>query len=217
MKHSFALALGAALILAALALGANTAVQDVAPRPQAALAFATELHARPTPPPTVTRTPTATPTPLRLDRPEPTAEQVLAKVFQYPYQGTSLGISGARIKLEPLELNDGRRGLIATGDRVTAGRGMHVASGAFGAILLWDRDEYAVRFLRVVLGHGDMTVTLATSPDGAVGFRFAALGLVAEDESRLTHIYIVRPCSASAATAAAAAVESPDPAGADCY
>jgi hypothetical protein len=208
MKNVVALGIGLALILAAILMAAGTSSQDMAPRPEVARVLATELHNAPTATPTATATPTVTPTPLHLTRPEPGAQEVLAKLFQYPYQGTSLGTSNARVYMQWLYLNGGTRRLIVTGDRVTAGRGMHVASGAFGAVMVWEKGEYSVEFLRVVLGHGDMSVGLSASPDGLLVFRLRALGLNPDVEGLVQHAFVLHPCNVPVGSATVVAIES---------
>jgi hypothetical protein len=208
MKNVIALGIGMALILAAILLAAGTTSRDVAPRPEVARVFATELHATPSATPTATMTPTVTPTPLHLTRPEPEAQEVLAKLFQYPYQGTTIGTSSARVDMHWLYLNGGTRRLIVTGDRVMAGRGMHVASGAFGAVMVWENGEYVVNFLRVVLGHGDMFVGLSASPDGLLVFRFHALELKPDVEGLVQHTFVLHPCNVPVGSATVAAIES---------
>ncbi len=208
MKNVVALGIGMALILAALLIASGTTSQDMAPRPEVARVFATELQAPPSATPTATITPTVTPTSLHLTRPEPEAQEVLAKLFQYPYQGTTLGTSNARVNMQWLYLDRGTRQLIVTGDRVMARRGMHVASGAFGAVMLWENGEFGVEFLRVVLGHGDMSVGVSASPDGLLVSRFRALELNPDVEGLVRHTFVLHPCSVPVGSATAVAIES---------
>jgi hypothetical protein len=207
MKNAIAIGIGIALIAAALFVAAGTTNQDTAQRPQVAQAFATELHTLPSATPTATLTPTITPTPLHITRPDPNAQELLALLFQYPYRGTSIGISRARVNAEPLNLDGGSRGLIVTGDRVMAGRGLQVASGAFGSLLVWENGEYVVKALQVYLGHGDMLVSYSSSPSGAIVFRFRSAALNDEDAIRLQHTFFLHPCNEPVGSATVVAIE----------
>lgn len=207
VKNPVAIGIGIAFILVALLLAAGTTNQDASLRPQIAQVFATELHTTPSVTPTASATPTSTPTPLHITRPDPDAREVLALLFQYPYQGTFLETSRARVSTQPLYLEGYTRSLIVMGDRVTAGRGMQVASGAFGALLAWENGEYAVKSLQVLLGHGDMLVSYRASPSGTVIFRFRSLALNSEDAVRLQHTFILRPCSSPLVSTTPAAAE----------
>ncbi len=209
MKNSVAIGIGIALILAALLLAAGTTNRDTSLRPQVAQVFATELHRTPSITPTASVTPTATPTLLHITRPDPGAQEVLALLFQYPYRGTFIETSRARVGTQPLYLEGGARSLIVTGDRVTAGRGLQVASGAFGALLVWENGEYVVKSLQVLLGHGDMLVSYSASPSGTVVFRFRSLALNAEDAVRLQHTFILHPCTAPLGSTTAVPTRQP--------
>lgn len=192
MKNLIALAIGLALISAAIITAAGTTSQDIAVRPQVARALATDLHTTPSATPTAPPTPTASPTPIRLTEPEPQPELVLAKLFQYPYEGTVLNTTAARVNSQQLDFEHGAPRLILTGDRLTTGRGMQVASGAFAAVMSWQNGEYVTRFLHVVLGHGFMQVWPSSSPDGTLVFRFSSLG--EQSDASGLHTFFVRPC-----------------------
>lgn len=211
MKNAIAIGIGMALIAAAVFVAARTTNQDIVQQPQVAQVLATELHTTPSATPTATVTPTATPTPIHITTPNPTTQEVLALLFQYPYEDTPIDASRARARIEVVYLDvytDGRtRCLIVTGDRVTAGRGLQVASGAFAALLMLENDEYVVKALQVYLGHGDMLVSYSASPSGDIVFRFRSAALSDEQAILFQHTYFLHPCSVPVGTATAAAIE----------
>jgi hypothetical protein len=207
MKNAIAIGFGMALIAAALFVAAGTTNQDTVRQPKVALVFATELHTTPSATPTATVTPTAPPTPLHVTSLDPNTREVMGLLFQYPYRGTSIGTSRARVNIVPLDLNGYTRCLIVTGDRVMAGRGLQVASGAFGALLGWENGEYIVKGLQVYLGHGDMLVSFTASPSGTIVFRFRSAALDDAQAVRMQHTYFLQPCNVPVGTATAAATE----------
>jgi hypothetical protein len=218
MKNAIAIGFGMALIAAALFVAAGTTNQDMALQPQVAQVFATELHLTPSATPTATATPTVTPTPLHITRLDPNAREILALLFQYPYRGTTIGTSRARVTTEPLYLNGDSRSLIVMGDRVMAGRGLQVASGAFGALLVWENGEYVVKALQVYLGHGDMLVSFSASPSGAIVFRFRSAALNDEDAIRLQHTFFPHPCDIPVGSATVVALrQAQDLTRMECY
>lgn len=208
MRQIVALGIGIVLIALAMILAAGTTSRDTAPRPKAALAIETEIHSTPSRTPRATGTPTVTPTPMHLTATDPDTQQVLAKLFQYPYRGTVIGTSGARVELQrPFSDGDLDR-LVVTGDRVMAGRGLHVASGAFAAVMVREKGEYTLKFLRVVLGKGDMSVRLSAAPSGLVVFRFSRGEMSPRAVAPVEHTFVVRPCSETMGTATDVAIES---------
>ena len=97
--------------------------------------------------------------------------------------------------------------MIVTGDRVMAGRGLQVASGAFGALLVWENGEYLVKALQVYLGHGDMLVSYSSSPGGVIVFRFRSAALTDEQAIRLQHTLFLQPCNVPVGSATRVAID----------
>lgn len=194
MKNLIALVFGLALISAAIIIAERTTSLDTGPRPLLAAALATEWHLTPSATPTASPTPTLTPTPVHLAVLKPQPAQVLAKLFQYPYEGTALSTATARVYQQQLYTREGVLRLLVTGDRLIAGRGMQVASGAFGAVMSWNNGEYAITYLRVMLAHGDIHAWLARLQDGTVTFRFG--GGPELGPGGVQHTFVVHPCNA---------------------
>jgi hypothetical protein len=66
--------------------------------------------------------------------------------------------------------------LIITGDEATATDGHRSYPAAFGAVLSWNNEGYARKFLRVQFGHRDAQVSVSISPDGRIVFTFRDIG-----------------------------------------
>jgi hypothetical protein len=184
MKNLLALALGIVAIIAALVVASGTTNQDSAPRPGVALVMATALHVTPsatpidtaTPRPTVTLGPT--PTPLHLRNSQPTGQEILALLFQYPQEGSQVtplpevAIDRIQISDEPYEL------LIVTGNGGQAIHQGRLAPIAYGAVLTWEKNEYVVSFEHVEFGHRNAAVIYSLGPDdGEIRFVFQDIGL----------------------------------------
>lgn len=170
MHRGLALMIGLAAMIVALVLAAGSSSQDSAPRPELALAMATSLHQKPSATPTDTATPTETltpsptPTALHLTRSQPSEQEILALLFQYPQQGSVItprsgaAVDRVRVPNEPLDA------LVVTGNGTGAILSGRNAPVAFGAVLLWVRDEYVVAFKHVEIGRSDARVIAWTLP-----------------------------------------------------
>lgn len=176
MKNGVALLSGALMILAALFLAAGASSQDHTPRPQIAQALATDLHVTPSATPRPTFTPIPTATPLRLTRPDPSDQEILDSLFQYPYWRAYIIPSPTHLSVHRLQVDGLAPALIIAGDGATATDGYQVYPAAFGAVLTRDGEGYVRKFLRVQFGHRDAQVSASISPQGRIVFTFRDLG-----------------------------------------
>jgi hypothetical protein len=109
---------------------------------------------------------------------QPSSQEILALLFQYPQDGSAVtpspvvGIDRIAIPGEPHDL------LIVTGD---GGRAVHqgrLAPVAYGALLMWQGNEYVVAFEHVEFGHRNASVIYALGPDeGEIRFLFQDIGI----------------------------------------
>lgn len=184
MKNLLALAVGIVAIIAALVVASGTTNQDTAPRPEAALAIATAFHVTPSATPTSTATPgptstpTVTPTPLHLTKSNPTGEEILSLLFQYPVNG-SLVTPGPTISVEPLPVAGGAENLLVVmGEGAQSIYHGHKVPVAYGAVLIRLGGEYVIAFEHAEFGHRDVHVIYSIDPDnGQVRFMFQDLGI----------------------------------------
>ncbi len=164
------------MILAASFIAAGTSSQDNTPRPQLAQVMATAFHVTPSATPRPTFTPIPTPAPLRITRVDPSNQEILDFLFQYPYWGAYIIPSRSKLSVERLDIDSLAPALIITGDGAEATDGFQVCPAAFGAVLSWDNEGYARKFLRVQFGHRDAQVSVSISPDGRIVFTFRDIG-----------------------------------------
>ncbi len=195
MKNELALGIGLVLIVVALFIAMGSTDQDTAPRPHVAQVLATEFHVTPSPVPPPTFTPAPSPTPLRVSDPNPSAQELLAFIFQYPYQNTQVTPSKARINTRTLD-EQGTRLLLVTGQRllVTNSPGIF---GTFGAVLAWQAGQYQIRFLRVVFTRGYMASSFILRPDATLVLRFEALRQEVNTDDAERGSIALPPCSSS--------------------
>ncbi len=173
MKNEFALIVGLVLIVVALFIAMGSTNQDTAPRPQVAQVLATEFHLTPTAAPPPTLTPAPAPTPLRVSDPNPSAQELLAFLFQYPYQSTQVSASDARISTRAVD-EQGTHFLLVTGQRLLVDNSPGIF-GTFGAVLAWQAGQYQIRFLRVVFTRGYVASSFILRPDATLVLRFEPL------------------------------------------
>lgn len=202
MKNLVALALGILAIMVALFVASGTTNRDSVARPEAALAFATAFHATPsstprpsvtpmlspTPEPTETLGPT--PTPLHLKSVQPTSQEILALMFQYP-QGGSVVTPGPSVTVERVRIDQGANDiLIVTGD---GGKAIHqgrVAPVAYGAVLVWSDEEFVISFEHVEFGHRNAAVVYTLSQDQSeIRFVFQDTGIDPGSNRELRRYY----------------------------
>jgi hypothetical protein len=164
------------MILAASFIVAGTSRQDNAPRPQLAQVVATAFHVTPSATPRPTFTPIPTATPRRITRLEPSTQEILDFLFQYPYGGAYTIPSPSKLSVQRLDLDALAPTLIITGDGAEATDGLQVYPAAFGAVLSWDNEGYARKFLRVQFGHREAQVSVSISPDGRIVFTLRDIG-----------------------------------------
>jgi hypothetical protein len=196
MKNGLVIVVGVLMIVAASFLAAGTSSQDNTLRPQLAQVMATAFHVTPSATPRPTFSPIPTATPLRITQVDPRAQELLAVLFQYPYQGASIITSQARLEVERLEANDSPATLVLAGDGATAADGMHRFPAAFGAVLAWQDGEYVVKFKHVELGHQDALVSVAVSESGRVNFVFQDIFIGAHEMGGgFQRTIIVQPCN----------------------
>lgn len=203
MKNLVALALGIVAMIAALIVAAGTTNQDVAPRPQAALAIATAFHVTPSATPTSTdtpgptSTPTVTPTPLHLTNSNPSGQEILSLLFQYPVNG-SLVTPGPNVSVEQVPFAGAPENtLVVMGEGARSlyhGRQVPVA---YGAVLLRLDGEYVVAFEHAEFGHRDVHVIYSVDSDnGQVRFIFQDIGIDSTGSRELRRYFTVS-CTAT--------------------
>ncbi len=210
MRNLPAIGFGLLLIIIALVLAVRTTDQETTPRPQVAQGFATEMHTTPDAPrspttaptlrpprlPTVKRT--STPTPVRITRPKPSSSDILALLFQYPYQGTRVNTENARVTIQSATVNEMRL-LLITGNGLEANRDPNPGSASYGAILSWEKGEYRVRFLRVEFARGDVSASFFTRAGGGLVLRFQPVDQGKAADDFLYHSIFLRPCDSDVA------------------
>ncbi len=195
MNRGLALVVGLAALIVAFVLAARSSSQDTAPRPEAALVMATALHQKPsatptdTATPTVTLTPSPTPTALHLNRSQPSEQEILEFLFQYPQQGSlitpSAGAAVDRVRVP----NESLDAMIVTGIGTDANYLGRSAPIAFGAVLLWVNEEYVVAFKHVEVGGSDARVIAWTSPgESQIWFMFQEIEAGSNRTLRRTYV-----------------------------
>jgi len=191
MKRGWAIGFGAAIILAALWVGANSLNPDSRARPAEAQALATLLHQTATPRPL----PTAIPTPVHLTGRDPSDAELLNLLSQSSDNGVSIRISHP-IELKRFRLTrSGIELLVVTGDDVLASNGRWEIPAAFGAILAWEQNEYVIRFLRIE--HGDTTARVESQlePSGQIIFHFYDMGRSGRNDPQAQRSVMVLMCN----------------------
>jgi hypothetical protein len=198
MNKAVALTVGVATITVALFLAAGSSSRDSSPRPEAALVMATVFHQTPsaTPTdsatPTLTFTPLPTPTALHLKITQPGSQDILALLFQYPQQGSfiaprpEVAVDRVRVPDEPHDI------LIASGNGAAANHLGRIAPVAFGAVLLWVKEEYVVAFRHVEFGRSDARVISWTTPgDPEIWFVFQDVAIEAGNVRTLRRTFVL--------------------------
>jgi hypothetical protein len=191
MRRALALSFGVATILAAFLLAMGTPNPTLSPEAATAQVLATVLHQTTTPAPL----PTLAPTAVHLTSHTPTDGQITSLLAQSSDRGVFLGPSHPVI-LDRLPLRQqGIEMLVVAGDDTTASNGRWEIPAAFGAILVWERAEYTVKFLRIE--HGDTTARVEASllKDGVM-FHFYDMGRNGRDDLQAQRSVIVTPCRA---------------------
>ncbi len=164
------------MILAASFIAAGTSSQANTPRLQLAQMMATAFHVTPSATPRPTFTPIPTATPLRITHLDPSDQEILDFLFQYPYWGAYIIPSPSKLSVQRFDLDAHAPTLIITGDGAEGTDGFQVYPAAFGAVLSWGSEGYARKFLRVQFGHREAQVSVSISPDGRIVFTFRDIG-----------------------------------------
>ncbi len=193
MRHRAGLIIGIGFILVAfwMALGASN--QDTAPRPPSALALATQFHLTPSPTSPPTATPRPIPSPLPSPPPTPTTDQIMDLIFNTPPQTMYRVIPPENLTIRAVHSYYlGQDELIVTGDRTRFYMEGQFLPAAFGAVLMWDHGQYAVKFSHLLLGRQGATVTLSMTPENGVTiFFFDDIGPGGNGASTIEHAYHV--------------------------
>jgi hypothetical protein len=160
MRNTLGLVAGAGLIFVALFLASGTTTQDTAPRPQVARMIGTVFHQTPT------LVPTPLPTRVHLNVLEPSTNDILNLLFQYPYKGMDIVRLG-RAVVQPVFLFDAPYDdLVVIGDGAIATDGSRALPAAYGAILVWEYGEYVVEFEHIEWGQTHPTAQLLMGAQG---------------------------------------------------
>jgi hypothetical protein len=181
MKNGVAIVAGVLMILVASFIVAGTSSQDNTTRSQLAQVMATAFHVTPSATPRPTFTPIPTATPRRIAELFPSAQDILNLLFQYPYSGAYIIPSLSKLSVQRLDLDVLAPTLIITGDEATATDGHRSYPAAFGAVLSWNNEGYARKFLRVQFGHRDAQVSVPMSPNRRIVFAFRDIGIGARE------------------------------------
>ena len=176
MKNGIAIVAGVLMILAAFFIAAGTSSQDTSPRPQLAQALATTFYTTPSATRRATLTPIPAATPLRITQLDPSDQEILDLLFQYPYWGAYIIPSPAKLSLQRLVLDTPTSILIIAGNGATATDGHESYPAAFGAVFAWGSEGYARKFLRVQFGVKGAQVSVSISPNGRIVFGFREIG-----------------------------------------
>ncbi len=191
MNNKLALGAGIILIVAALWIAAGTTNQDNAPRPPVAQRMATAFHETPSPTPLPTETPIPTPTPILVRHLNPTAQEIVTFLFQYPHEGSYMYMSPAEVRIEP-RADAAVPTLIVTGEGALLLSDGRLLPGALGAILVWENGAYQVKYRHVEYGYEDARVMTSLSANGQVTF---AYHLVGYDAHPYQETFALDPCS----------------------
>jgi hypothetical protein len=119
MKNGVAIVAGVLIILAASFIAAGTSIQDKTPRPQLAQMMATAFHVTPSATPHPAFIPIPTATPLHIKQVDPSTQDILNLLFQYPYRGAYIIPSPSKLSVRRLDFDALAPTLIITGDEAT--------------------------------------------------------------------------------------------------
>lgn len=176
MKNEFAIAAGVLMVLAALLLASGTSTQDTTPRPQVAQVLATTLHLTPSATPVPTFTPIPTATPRQLTERNPSNQEILDLLFQYPIWGAYIIPSAGGLSVQRFDLDSGTPILVIAGQGATGTDGIESFPAAFGAVLAWSGQGYSRKFFRVQFGLAGAQVSVSVSPNERIVFIFREIG-----------------------------------------
>ncbi len=158
MRNGLALLAGFGMILVAFLVGVQRPRDES--RPQAAAAFATALHSTllpPAPQPSPTPPLPAPSTPitsfLTYGSPTPSPDDLIALLSSAAGEGRLVITQPGRLTIlsqHPYYL--GQEEIVTAGDRALLAIGGQKKPASFGAILLWDRGRFRVKFEHVQTG-----------------------------------------------------------------
>lgn len=196
MRNGIGIGIGILLLAAAFLIAANETTPKPAAPQEMAAAFVTALHGASTPAPQ----PSSTATAWRQRGLGTSIDSAVRLIFQEPYQDKMLVRCCDNALLQPVApRGSSRRGVLVTGSGAVLTDGQEDFTAAFGAVLMREQDQYALRFRTVKLGPRQLKSTATLLPNGSIRFQVRQPDVDPEMEEGVWNEIYVRPCSASQA------------------